>query len=117
MKKKEISMQAIIELLQKERTKTVDELKLGNQQVLPYLQQIDKALGWLKQIEDMGLETVNRYAIHRLPAMPPEKSGIYNYYHLMMDYESSDIEDWEEYKVNDSPLLLSQDDIVIEYKV
>ena len=40
-------MKDIIELLQKERKKTVDALKHGNQQELSYLQQIDKALGWL----------------------------------------------------------------------
>ena len=44
-------MKDIIELLQKERINTVDALKHGNQQELPYLQQIDKALGWLKLIE------------------------------------------------------------------
>ena len=49
-------MKDIIELLQKERIKTVDALKHGNQQELSYLQQIDKALGWLKRIEEKGLE-------------------------------------------------------------
>lgn len=49
-------MKDIIELLQKERIKTVDALKNGNKQELSYLQQIDKALGWLKLIEEKGLE-------------------------------------------------------------
>ena len=43
-------MKDIIELLQKERIKTVDALKHGNQQELPYLQPIDKAFGWLNII-------------------------------------------------------------------
>ena len=47
-------MKDIIELLQKERIKTVDALKNGNKQELSYLQQIDKALGWLKLIEEKG---------------------------------------------------------------
>ena len=47
-------MKDIIDLLQKKRIKTVDALKHGNQQKLPYLQQIDKALGWLKLIEEKG---------------------------------------------------------------
>ena len=38
-------MKDIIELLQNERTKTVDALKQGEQDKLSYLQQIDKALG------------------------------------------------------------------------
>lgn len=52
-------MKDIIELLQKERIKTVDALKNGNKQELSYLQQIDKALGWLKLIEEKGLENVD----------------------------------------------------------
>ena len=34
----------------------------------------------------------------------------------MMDYESSNIEDWEEYKPDGQTLLLSFDDIVITRK-
>ena len=40
-------MKDIIELLQNERTKTVDALKQGEQDKLSHLQQLDKALGWL----------------------------------------------------------------------
>ena len=109
-------MKDIIELLQKERIKTVDALKHGNQQELPYLQQIDKALGWLKRIEEKGLEDVGCYDIHSLPDLPQENSGLYSFYHIMMDYESSDIEDWEEYKPDGQTLLLSFDDIVITRK-
>ena len=47
-------MKDIIELLQNERTKTVDALKQGEQDKLSYLQQIDKALGWLKVVEEIG---------------------------------------------------------------
>lgn len=109
-------MKDIIELLQKERIKTVDALKHGNQQELPHLQQIDKALGWLKLIEEKGLENVGCYNIHSLPALPPESAGIYNYYHLMMDYEDPSVENWEEYKPDGQPLLLTFDDIVITRK-
>lgn len=71
-------MKDIIELLQKERIKTVDALKHGNQQELSYLQQIDKALGWLKRIEEKGLEDVGCYDIHSLPDLPQENSGLYS---------------------------------------
>ena len=59
-------MKDIIELLQKERIKTVDALKHGNQQELSYLQQIDKALGWLKRIEEKGWEDVGCYIVYRI---------------------------------------------------
>lgn len=95
-------MKDIIELLQKERIKTVDALKHGNQQELSYLQQIDKALGWLKRIEEKGLEDVGCYDIHSLPDLPQENSGLYSFYHIMMDYESPNIEDWKEYRPNGS---------------
>ena len=80
------------------------------------LQQIDKALGWLKLIEEKGLECVGCYDIHSLPDLPQENSGLYSFYHIMMDYESPNIEDWKEYKPNGQPLLLSFDDIVITRK-
>jgi len=114
--KNTIRMKDIIELLQKERIKTVDALKHGNQQELLYLQQVDKALGWLKLIEEKGLENVGCYDIHSLPDLPPERVGIYNYYHLMMDYEDPCVENWEEYKPDGQPLLLMFDDIVITQK-
>ena len=109
-------MKDIIELLQKERIKTVDALKHGNQQELSYLQQIDKALGWLKRIEEKGVEDVGCYDIHSLPDLPQENSGLYSFYHIMMDYESPNIEDWKEYRPNGQSLPLSFDDIVITRK-
>ena len=109
-------MKDIIKLLQNEREKTVDALKHGNQQKLSYLQQVDKALGWLKLIEEKGLDNVGCYDVHSLPDLPPERAGIYNYYHLMMDYEDPDVENWKEYKPCGQPLLLMFDDIVITRK-
>ena len=72
-------MKDIIELLQNERTKTVDALKQGEQDKLSHLQQLDKALGWLKVVEDNELATVGSYKIHRLP---DPRSG-FSYYHLI----------------------------------
>ena len=74
-------MKDIIELLQNERTKTVDALKQGEQDKLSHLQQIDKALGWLKVVEDNELATVGNYKIHRLP----DPNSGFSYYHLMVD--------------------------------
>ena len=51
-------MKDIIELLQNERTKTVDALKQGEQDKLSHLQQLDKALGWLKVVEDNELGAI-----------------------------------------------------------
>lgn len=109
-------MNKIIDLLQNERIKAVDALRHGNQHQLSYLQQVDKALGWLKLIEEKGLENVGCYDIHSLPDLPQENSGLYSFYHIMMDYESPNIEDWREYKPNGQPLLLNFDDIVITRK-
>lgn len=108
-------MKDIIELLQKERLKTVDALKQGEQQQLSYLQQIDKAIGWLTAIESNELDKVTKYYIHKLP------DCIHSYprYHLMVDYDYDGSDDpacWTEYKPNGQSLLLSLDDIVIKRK-
>ena len=105
-------MKDIIELLQNERIKIVDTLKQGNQEQLSYLQQIDKALGWLKVVEDNELATVGSYKIHRLP---DPHSG-FSYYHLMVDNESGDPKDWTEYKPDNQSLELCFDDIIITRK-
>lgn len=110
--RKNQNMKDIIELLQNERIKSVDALKRGEQHKLPYLQQIDKALGWLKAVEDNALENVGNYDIHRLP----DPLFGFSYYHLMVDYESGDPRDWKEYKPNDQSLELCFDDIVIKHK-
>lgn len=105
-------MKDIIELLQKERIKTVDALKRGEQQQLSYLQQIDKALGWLTTIESNELDKVIKYNIHKLP----DRIHSYPRYHLMVDYDYDGSDDpacWTEYKPEGSPLVLSFDDIVI----
>lgn len=110
-------MKNVIELLQKERIKTVDALKHGNQQELSYLQQIDKALGWLKLIEEKGVESVGSYDIHSLPDLPKEYSGLCSFYHIMIDYENPDISYWKEYTTNGQPVLCSPNDIVITRKI
>lgn len=109
-------MKDVIELLRKERMKAIDAMKHGNQQELSYFQQIDKALGWLKLIEDNGLERVESYDIFRLPDLPQESSGVYSFYHVVMDYENPNSENWEEYKPDGQPLLLGFDDIIITRK-
>ena len=48
--------------------------------------------------------------IHSLPDLPQENSGLYSFYHIMMDYESPNIEDWKEYRPNGQSLLLSFDE-------
>ena len=65
---------------------------------------------------EKGLEDVGCYDIHSLPDLPQENSGLYSFYHIMMDYESPNIEDWKEYRPNGQSLLLSFDDIVMTRK-
>ena len=67
-------------------------------------------------IEEKRLEGVGCYDIHSLPDLPQKSSDLYSFYHIMMDYENPNIEDWKEYKPNGQPLLLSFDDIVITRK-
>lgn len=62
-------MKDIIELLQNERTKTVDALKQGEQDKLSHLQQLDKALGWLKVVEDNELIRFIDCLIHALASL------------------------------------------------
>ncbi|WP_229067732.1 MULTISPECIES: hypothetical protein [Bacteroides] len=79
---------------------------------LSHLQQIDKALGWLKVVEDNELATVWSYKIHRLP----DPNSGFSYYHLMVDNESSDPKDWTEYNPDNQSLELCFDDIIITRK-
>ena len=80
-------MKDIIELLQKERIKTVDALKNGNKQELSYLQQIDKAFRMVetdRRKRGLKMSDAMTYIAFRFAT---KSRGIYNYYHLMMDYE------------------------------
>lgn len=79
---------------------------------LSHLQQIDKALGWLKVVEDNELATVWSYKIHRLP----DPNSGFSYYHLMVDNESRDPKDWTEYNPDNQSLELCFDDIIITRK-
>lgn len=108
-------MNDIIKLLQKERIKTVEALKRGEQQQLLYIKQIDKALGWLTAIENNNLDNAITYNIHKLP----DCCNGYPRYHLMVDYDYDGFdtpEYWKEYELNGKPLVLSFDDIVIKQK-
>ena len=67
---------------------------------LSHLQQIDKALGWLKVVEDNELATVWSYKIHRLP----DPNSGFSYYH------------WTEYNPDNQSLELCFDDIIITRK-
>lgn len=55
-------MEYVIELLCKEREAIVRCLKNGEQERVRDLQQIDQAMGWLKLIQDNGLDTAGKYS-------------------------------------------------------
>ena len=105
------SMKDIIELLQQEKNKTIEALRKGEQEKLQYLQQINKALGWLIAINNNELDISNRYEVHQLPA----RGGIW-FYPLMIDNEVDDRELWSPYILHDKPLELSGGDVLLLQK-
>lgn len=101
-------MEDIIRLLQQEKDKTIEALRKGEQEKMPYLQQINKALGWLIAINSNGLDISRRYEVHQLPF----QHGMWDY-PLMIDNEVDDRECWSPYKLHDEPLELSAGDVLL----
>lgn len=89
-------MRYAIEVLQKEREEIVNALKNGQKERLHDLQQVDKAIGWIKLLQDKNLEKANQYNFDELPYI--EGYGGFTSYRLMMDKETDDTNDWVEYK-------------------
>ncbi len=92
-------MEYAIKLLEKEREMVITALKNGEQERLRDLQQIDKAIGWLRLIQDNHLDKAGNYHLDALPYI--EGYGGFTYYHIMIDKETDHTEDWEEYKKQD----------------
>lgn len=92
-------MEYVIELLQKERETTISALKNGQNEKMRTLQQIDQAIGWLSMIQDHHLGQANKYDLHELPYI--EGYGGFTCYRIMIDKETDNTEDWEEYKRQD----------------
>lgn len=108
-------MEYVIELLRKEREAIVRCLKNGEQERVRDLQQIDQAIGWLKLIQDNGLDMAGKYNLDALPHI--EGYGGFSCYRIMIDKESDCVEDWEEYEKQDGGhYCLSLGDFLLVHK-
>lgn len=108
-------MKYAINLLEKERELLVEALKNGEKEKVCILQQLDKALSWLRLIEEKELYHVNQYELEVLP--PLEGRGGFSNYRIAIDNETDDINFWDEYKrEGNQNLLLSFGDIVLRRK-
>lgn len=92
-------MEYVIELLQKERETIVAALKNGQQEKLRDLRQVEKAIGWLSLIQENNLDRACKYDLDALPYI--EGYGGFTCYRIMIDKETDNTEDWEEYKKQD----------------
>lgn len=92
-------MEYAIRLLQKEREAIVSALKNGQHEKIRDLQQVDHAIGWLCLVRDNHLDKAGSYELDALPYI--EGYGGFTYYRIMIDKESENTENWEEYKKQD----------------
>lgn len=100
-----------IEALLKERDKIVLELKLGKQERLKDLQDIDKSIGWINVIESNDVGLASDYTIDKLPFL--EGVG-WSDYRLLIDMEVDDTKDWVEFKkIDGENYLLNREDILL----
>ena len=103
-------MEFSIEILKKERDKIVSDLKLGQKERLIDLQDIDKALGWLRLLTDSQVDKAACYNLEKLPF----PTNVWSQYRVMVDMEDDNTEAWTEYvKADGSHCLLYGDDILL----
>ena len=108
-------MHYAIKILEREREMIVSALKDGHQEKLQDLQGIDKALGWLRLLQENRVKKASRYSFDTLP--PIEGRGGFSNYRLMLDDETDDTACWDEYtKPDGSHYLLCPGDFIVEEK-
>ena len=108
-------MDYAIKVLEREREMIVSALKDGYQEKLNDLQEIDKALGWLRLLQEHRIRNVCRYCCDTLP--PIVGRGGFSNYRLMLDDETDDTACWDEYtKPDGSHYLLCPGDFIVEEK-
>ena len=82
-------MDYAIKLLETEREIIIAALKNGKKERLNDLQQLDKALGWLRLLEEKQLDKANRYHLEPLPFI--EGYGGFTNYRIAIDNETDDM--------------------------
>lgn len=86
-------MQYAINTLKSERERIVIELKNGHSERLGDLQQIDKAIGWLKLLMSRNVDKAVRYDFEQLPEI---EGCVWSSYRLVADMETEDKTFWTE---------------------
>ena len=84
-------------------------LKDGKKEFLPQLQAYDKAILWLKKIEELQLANVQKYNVVKLP----NPNTGYSEYRIMNDCETDDISQWIELEHNGTRVSAAIDDVLI----
>lgn len=108
-------MEYAISILEKERLSVITALKNGHKDRLSDLQQLDKALGWLRLLREKQVGKAEQYNFESLPFI--EGHGGFTNYRVVIDNETDDISFWQEYKKQDgSHFLLSLGDYILESK-
>ena len=102
-------MKKVIKYLQERRGQIVGYLQNGEKNYLSELQEIDKAIAWLKKIEELNLQIIQKYDIVELPDM---QTG-YSEFHIMNDCETGEISKWVELTKDNYPVTMTLGDILI----
>ena len=103
-------MEKVIKLLEERRWQIVDNLKSGNKEYLSELQEIDKAIGWLKKVNVLNLSNIQRYDVIELPFL---NTG-WSEYRIINDCETDNINDWIELKIDNNFVRLTAGDLIIQ---
>lgn len=106
-------MEYAIKILEEERSALIASLKEGRDNRLDDLRQLDKALGWLRLLQEKRVDKASRYHVEPLPFI--EGHGGFTNYRVVIDNETDDMALWEEYQKTDgSHFLLSLGDFIVE---
>ena len=105
-------MKTVIKLLEEERSKIIEHLKNGEKDYSANLRELDEALNWIKKLDELNMEKVQRYNIIKLP----EPCDYDSEYRIMIDYSTEDRMKWEELEINNKPICMTMWDIVITRK-
>lgn len=102
-------MQKAIEYLQECRKQKVEHLKNKENEYLTELQELDKAINWLRKIDELNLRGVQKYDLLELPDI---KTG-FSEFRILNDCETDDRNLWIELKKDDYPVFMTAGDILI----
>jgi len=104
-------MKVAIDILESERKETVECLKLqnGDKNCLSRIKELDKAINWIKKLNELGVNNVQKYDIIELP---DPKTG-FSEYRVMNDCETDNMEYWQELEINNKRISMTMGDIII----